>query len=131
MTVKLRNDLPPSRGTLRQNTSLLTLALLSLFIVVAFENVLAPATSAADSEMFGRWDLTLLDTQGYSSAWLEVLPSSSDGIKGRLVWLFGGAELLRDITIAHDVLTFHHSFMGKRLLFTARLNGSVLQRDHK
>lgn len=127
MTVKPRNGLLPSGVTSRQNTGFLTLVLLSLVIVVAFENVIAPATSAAESEIFGRWDLTLLDTQGYSSAWLEVLPSSNDGIKGRLVWLFGGAEPLADITIAHDVLTFPHSFMGKRLLFTARLNGSVLQ----
>jgi len=127
MTVKLRNGLLPSGVTSRQNTGFLTLVLLSLVIVVAFENVIALATSAAESEIFGRWDLTLLDTQGYSSAWLEVLPSSNDGITGRLVWLFGGAEPLADITIAHDVLTFHHSFMGKHLLFTARLNRSVLQ----
>lgn len=127
MTAKLRNGLLPARLKSRQNTGFLTLVLLSLVIVAAFENGIAPATSAAESEIFGRWDLTLQDTQGYSSAWLEVLPSSNDGIRGRLVWLFGGAEPLADITIAHDVLTFHHSFTGKHLLFTARLNGSVLQ----
>jgi hypothetical protein len=43
------------------------------------------------------------------------------------VWLFGGAEPLADITIADGVLTFHHPFMGKHLIFTAWLNGSVLQ----
>lgn len=127
MTEKLRNGLFRSKVTSRQNTGFLTLILLSLVLVIAFENTIASGTSAAESELFGRWDITLLDTQGYSSAWLEVLPSSNDGIKGRLVWLFGGAEPLSDITIDHDVLTFHHSFMGKHLLFTARLNRSVLQ----
>ena len=127
MTVKLRNTLLPSGVASKQNTGFLTLLILSLVIIVAFENVIAPETSAAESEMFGRWDLTLLDTQGYSSAWLEVLPSPNDGIKGRLVWLFGGAEPLSDMTIDHDILTFHHSFMGEHLLFTAKLNGSVLQ----
>jgi hypothetical protein len=127
MPVNRRNDVLPSRVAPRQPTDFLTCVLLSFVLVVASENVTVPATFAAESKFFGRWDLTLLDTQGYSSAWLEVLPSSHDGIKGRLVWLVGGAELLADITIAHDILTFHYPFMGKQLLFTARLNGSVLQ----
>jgi Domain of Unknown Function (DUF1080) len=125
--VKQRNDLLRSGVTSRQHTNFLTCVLLSFVLVVAWENVTVPATFAAESEFFGRWDLTLLDTQGYSAAWLEILPSSTDSIQGRLVWLFGGAEPLADITIADGVLTFHHPFMGKHLIFTAWLNGSVLQ----
>ena len=127
MTMKQRTGPIPWGMTSKQNTTFPTLVLIAIVVVTTFEAIIVPSHSVAESEIFGRWDLTLLDTQGYSSAWLEVLPSSNDGIKGRLVWLFGGAEPLGDITIAHDVLTFHHSFMRKHLLFTARLNGSVLQ----
>jgi len=127
MTVRAQNGLRPSGMTSREKTGFLTRVILSLVILVTSEHVIVYTTSAAESELFGRWDITLLDTQGYSSAWLEVLPDSQNGIKGRLVWLFGGAEPLTDLTIAHDVLTFHHSFMGKYLLFTAKLDGSVLR----
>jgi hypothetical protein len=79
------------------------------------------------STLAGRWDLTILDTDGFSSAWLEILDRDDGGFQGRLVWLFGGAEPITDIKIKSGRLSFHHHFMGEDLEFSAVLDEEVLR----
>ncbi|MDP3091962.1 MAG: DUF1080 domain-containing protein [Nitrospira sp.] len=83
-------------------------------------------TFAAEPDFVGRWNITLLETPGYSSAWLEIKPIGNKVKGGQLVWIFGGAEPIEDVAITEDVLTFSHIFMGKRLHFTARYTGDAL-----
>lgn len=90
---------------------------LSLFVAIAIS---IHSVFAAESDFIGRWNLTLLEVDGYASAWLEIKPHVSKNKSGQLVWIFGGAEALEDVSIAENVLTFSHPFVGKRLHFTAR-----------
>jgi len=97
--------------------------LLSVVLPLSLLAAIAVSTQpvfAAESDFIGRWNLSLLEVDGYASAWLEIKPNVSKNKSGQLVWIFGGAEPLEDVSIAEDVLTFSHLFMGKRLLFTAR-----------
>lgn len=84
--------------------------------------VVSQAVSAVD--LTGRWDLTTLDTEGFSSAWLEL---TSDRMQGRLVWLYGGVEPIHDVVIEDRTMTFHHSVAGEQLTFTARLSDDRLE----
>jgi hypothetical protein len=103
----------------RKSPTLLFFVVLPLSLLVAIA-ISTQSVLAAESDFIGRWNLTLLEVDGYASAWLEVKPNVSMNKSGQLVWIFGGAEPLEDISIAEDVLTFSHLFMGKRLHFTAR-----------
>ncbi|MCC6141777.1 MAG: DUF1080 domain-containing protein [Nitrospira sp.] len=105
------------------------LLLFSVVFLLLLLTALAPFTPSAyadESDFIGHWNLTLLDVNGYASAWLEITPAVSTNTSGRLVWIFGGAEPLEDISIAEDVLTFSHPFMGKRLRFTAQYANGAL-----
>lgn len=103
----------------RKSPTLLFFVALPLSLLVAIA-ISTQSVLAAESDFIGRWNLTLLEVDGYASAWLEIKPNVSKNKSGQLVWIFGGAEPLEDISIAEDVLTFSHLFMGKRLHFTAR-----------
>jgi hypothetical protein len=97
--------------------------LLSVVLPLSLLAAIAASTQpvfAVESDFIGRWNLTLREVDGYASAWLEIKPNVSKNKSGQLVWIFGGAEPLEDVSIAEDVLTFSHLFMGKRLHFTAR-----------
>lgn len=96
---------------------------LALLLTIAIS---AQSVVAAESDFIGRWNLSLLDVDGYASAWLEIRPTADQDKRGQLVWIFGGAEPIEDVVIAEDVLTFSHFFMGKRLRFTARPVGNAL-----
>ncbi len=115
------------RGNLieRKQPVLLCSVVLTLSLLAPLSTFSQPA-SAAERNFIGRWNLTLLDVEGYASAWLEITPAVSKNKSGQLVWIFGGAEPLEDISIAEDVLTFSHPFMGKRLHFTARYTDGTL-----
>lgn len=103
----------------RKSPTLLFSVVLPLSLLVAIAASTQPVF-AAESDFIGRWNLTLLEVDGYASAWLEIKPNVSENKSGQLVWIFGGAEPLEDVSIAGNVLTFSHPFMGKRLHFTAR-----------
>jgi hypothetical protein len=90
----------------------------------------APAVSMqpdAIVDFAGRWDLTALDTEGFSSAWLEITGTTSRRAQGRLVWLYGGAEQVDDIVVEDRTMRFQHSFMGDRLTFEARIHENRLE----
>ena len=103
----------------RKSPTLLFSVVLPLSLLVAIATSTQPVF-AVESDFIGRWNLTLLEVDGYASAWLEIKPNVSKNKSGQLVWIFGGAEPLEDVSIAENVLTFSHPFMGKRLHFTAR-----------
>lgn len=103
----------------RKSPTLLFSVVLPLSLLVAIATSTQPVF-AVESDFIGRWNLTLLEVDGYASAWLEIKPNISNNKSGQLVWIFGGAEPLEDVSIAENVLTFSHPFMGKRLHFTAR-----------
>ncbi len=109
----------------RKSPTLLFFVALPLSLLVAIA-ISTQSILAAESDFIGRWNLTLLEVDGYASAWLEVKPNVSMNKSGQLVWIFGGAEPLEDVSIAEDVLTFSHLFMGKRLHFSARYAGNAL-----
>jgi len=75
----------------------------------------------------GRWDLTALDAEGFSSAWLEIYGTSSGRMQGRLMWLYGGVEPIHDIVVDDQLVTFRHFATGEPLTFTARLNDERLE----
>lgn len=117
----------------RKNPLLLFSVVLPLLLVAAIATSTHPVF-ATESGLVGRWNLTLLEVDGYTSAWLEIKSGTSKNKNGQLVWIFGGAEPLEDVAIAEDVLTFSHLFMGKRLHFTARYAGDTLSgtaTDHR
>lgn len=105
--------------------TLLRSAVLPLSLLVAL-TIFIQSVFAAESDFIGRWNLTLLETDGYASAWLQIQPTASKDKSGQLVWIFGGAEPLEDVSISEDTLTFSHLFMGKRLHFTARYASNAL-----
>jgi len=102
----------------KAHPSLLFSVVLPLLLAGAIATSIPPAF-ATESSFVGRWNLTLLEVDGYASAWLEITSDASKNKSGQLVWIFGGAEPLEDVAIAEGVLTFSHLFMGKRLHFTA------------
>lgn len=117
----------------RTGLPLLRSAMLSAAFLIAMADSILPVF-AAETEFAGRWDLTLLETAGYSSAWLEIRQSAQGDTRGELVWIFGGAEPLEDIAMTDNVLTFSYLFMGARLHFTASLSGDTLSgtaTDHR
>lgn len=83
--------------------------------------------AGSTTELGGRWDLTLLDTDGFSSAWLEIVPRMHGRASGRLVWLYGGVEPTGDILIGERAIRFQHNFVGEQLNFTATLEDGRLK----
>ncbi len=92
--------------------------------------ICAPAAAMQDrsiGDFAGRWDLTTIGTEGFSSAWLEIEGTTAGRTQGRLVWLYGGAEPIHDIVIDDRTVMFHHSATGEWLTFTARLTDDRLE----
>lgn len=109
----------------RKSPTLLFSVVLPLLLLIALA-IFIQSIFAAESDFIGRWNLTILETDGYASAWLDIQPTASKNKSGQLVWIFGGAEPLEDVSISEDTLTFSHLFMGNRLHFTARYAGNTL-----
>lgn len=109
----------------RKSPTLLFFVVLPLSLLVAIA-ISTQSVLAAESDFIGRWNLTLLEVDGYASAWLEIKSGANKNKNGQLVWIFGGAEPLEDVSITENVLTFSHLFMEKRLHFTAKYAGDTL-----
>ena len=87
----------------------------------------AEAESVPNAEWFGRWDLTVSNEGGFTAAWLEVVGGEREPYRGRLVWLFGGAEPIHSIYISEGRLRFGHRVMGRELEFSATMDGDRLE----
>ncbi|SPP65880.1 3-keto-disaccharide hydrolase [Nitrospira lenta] len=109
----------------RKSPTLLVFVVFPLSLLVAIA-LFTQSVLATESDFIGRWNLTLFEVDGYASAWLEIKPTASKNKSGQLVWIFGGAEPLEDVSITEGILSFSHQFMGKRLHFTARYAGNTL-----
>jgi len=115
----------PATPIVRKSPPFLFSVVLPLLLLVTIVTSTHPIF-ATEPGFVGRWNITLLEVDGYASAWLEIKPNVSKNKSGQLVWIFGGAEPIEDVAITEDVLTFSHIFMGKRLHFTARYAGDAL-----
>ena len=104
-------------------------ALASVFIGVVLlttpVTVHAGTETEAVQQFLGRWDITVHDTDGFNASWMEITRHHGKLI-GRLVWLFGGVEMVSDMAVVDGELIFGTHFMGTDLLFRARQDNGKL-----